>query len=321
MATVQPLSAILHQRVRQAITTALPDATETDPRLQRSTRADWQANGILALAKLLRANPRQLAERVVTALPADEVIATCEISGPGFLNLTLTDAAIIRQAGARVAAPRLGVPTSEHPGITVIDYSQPNIAKERHVGHLRSTIIGDAIVRILEFGGEKVIRQNHLGDWGTQFGMLIQDLLERPEQLDASDSADSADGGDGQPSMSRLNFLYRDARARFDSDPDFAGRARKRVVALQGGDPDTIAAWKDIVAESKRYFEAVYDELGVLLTDDDAVGESFYNPFLADVCAELERSGRGTQQRGTVRVLRRHHRPRRRAHPTDRAEK
>lgn len=300
MAMVQSLSAALHQRLAQAIATALPEAVETDPRLQRSDRADWQANGVLTLAKPLRANPRQLAERVVAALPADDVIAHCEVSGPGFLNLTLTDEVIIRQAAARAEDPRLGVPTAQHPGVTVIDYSQPNIAKEMHVGHLRSTIIGDAIVRILEFGGEKVIRQNHLGDWGTQFGMLIQDLLERPEQLKVSHDSD---GSDGQASMSRLNVLYRDARERFDSDPAFTDRARKRVVALQAGDPATIASWQDIVAESKRYFEAVYAELGVLLTDDDAVGESFYNPFLADVCHELEQSGVAIRSDGALCVF------------------
>lgn len=300
--TIPSLAAALHHRVTQAITTALPEASEVDPRLARSDRADWQANGILALAKSLRANPRQLAERVVDALPVDDVIAARDVSGPGFINLTLTDAAIIRQARDRAADPRLGVPTFEHPGTTVIDYSQPNIAKEMHVGHLRSTIIGDAIVRILEFGGEKVIRHNHLGDWGTQFGMLIQDMLERPDQLDIHGHSTNTDEGD-QPSMSRLNRLYRDARTRFDSDPDFADRARKRVVALQAGDPDTIAAWQDIVAESKRYFEAVYAALDVLLVDEDAIGESFYNPFLADVCADLERSDVAVRSDGALCVF------------------
>jgi arginyl-tRNA synthetase len=297
MSTVTSLAAALQHRISQAITTALPDAAETDPTVHHSDRADWQANGILGLAKSLRANPRQLAEQVIDALPTDDVLAGREVSGPGFINLTVTDAAITRQIAARAADPRLGVPTAPHPATTAIDYSQPNIAKEMHVGHLRSTIIGDAIVRILEFGGEKVIRQNHLGDWGTQFGMLIQDLRERPEQLDDPGT------DDGQPSMSRLNRLYRGARTRFDADPDFADRARKRVVALQAGDADTIAAWQDIVAESKLYFEAVYTQLGVLLTDDDAVGESFYNPFLTDVCADLERSGVAVRSNGALCVF------------------
>jgi arginyl-tRNA synthetase len=297
MATVPTLATVLQHRISRAITTALPDAPETDPKLHRSDRADWQVNGLLGLAKSLRANPRQLAEKVITQLPTDDLIAACEVSGPGFINLTVTDAAITRQIAARADEPQLGTPTREHPGITVIDYSQPNIAKEMHVGHLRSTIIGDALVRILEFGGEKVIRHNHLGDWGTQFGMLIQDLRERPDQLHDTDT------DDGQPSMSRLNRLYRDARTRFDNEPDFADRARKRVVALQAGDEDTIAAWKEIVAESKRYFEAVYAELGVLLTDDDAIGESFYNPFLPEICAELERSGVAVRSDGALCVF------------------
>jgi len=296
MATVPSLADVLQQRLSQAIGAALPQATGTDPKLHRSDRADWQANGVLGLAKSMRANPRQLAEQVVGALPTDEVIAAREVSGPGFINLTISDAAITRQLAARAGDPRLGMPGSANPGITVIDYSQPNIAKEMHVGHLRSTIIGDAIVRVLEFGGEKVIRNNHLGDWGTQFGMVIQDLRERPEQPDDRESV-------GQPSMSRLNRRYRDARARFDSDPDFADRARKRVVALQAGDADTMAAWQDIVAESKRYFEAVYAKLGVLLTDGDAVGESFYNPLLAEVCAELERSGVAVRSAGALCVF------------------
>lgn len=165
-----------------------------------------------------------------------------------------------------------------------------------HVGHLRSTVIGDAIVRVLQFVGETVIRHNHLGDWGTQFGMLIQDLLERPERQPMD--TDSPGGA-----MSALNRLYRDARTRFDTDPQFAERARSRVVALQSGDPDTVSAWQQIVAESKIYFEAVYERLDVLLTDDDAVGESFYNDMLADVCSGLEASGVATWSDGALCVF------------------
>lgn len=300
MSTVTPLAAALQQRISQAITTALPDATESDPTVRRSEHADWQANGVLALAKQLKSNPRQLADQVTAILPADDVLARAEVSGPGFINLSVTDSAITRQVAERAADPRLGVPAATNPGTTVIDYSQPNIAKEMHVGHLRSTIIGDAIVRLLEFGGETVVRANHIGDWGTQFGMLIQYLREEPEQA-ATQADDSTPGG--QPSMSHLNRLYRDSRTRFDSDTEFADRARRRVVALQAGDPDTLAAWQDIVAESKRYFEAVYDKLDVLLTDADAVGESFYNPFLADVCADLERSGVAVRSNGALCVF------------------
>ncbi|CAL9576095.1 Arginine--tRNA ligase [Actinosynnema sp. ALI-1.44] len=297
MTTVPSFAAALHQRVVAAITAAVPEVAAIDPKLQRSDRADWQSNGVLGLAKQVRTNPRALAEKVVAALPPDDVIAACEVSGPGFINVIIRDEEILRHAAARLEDPRLGVPVTAEPGVTVIDYSQPNIAKEMHVGHLRSTIIGDAIVRLLGFLGEKVIRNNHLGDWGTQFGMLIQDLLERPELL-----AGQADEPD-QPSMSRLNHLYRSARQRFDGDPEFADRARKRVVALQSGDPDTMRLWQDIVDESKRYFEAVYAQLDVLLVDEDAVGESFYNAFLADVCEELEKSGVAVRSDGALCVF------------------
>jgi arginyl-tRNA synthetase len=306
MPTVPSLADVLQQRIAQAVAAALPEAGQTEQTVHRSERADWQANGVLPLAKTLKGNPRALAERVVGQLPVDDVLASAEVSGPGFINLMVTDAAIIRQVAARAADPRLGVPPAAHPGTTVIDYSQPNIAKEMHVGHLRSTIIGDAIVRLLEFGGEKVIRQNHLGDWGTQFGMLIQDLLERPDLFAEPEpvASDPASGpGDDRPSMSRLNRLYKQARVRFDSEPDFADRARQRVVELQAGDEQTLATWRDIVAESKRYFEAVYAQLGVLLVDDDAIGESFYNPFLAGVCEELERSGVAVRSDGALCIF------------------
>lgn len=301
MTTVSSLSTLLRERLKGAIDNAVPDAKGSDPLLRRSDRADWQADGMLALAKSLGRNPRELAGGVVDQLDTGGLITSCEVSGPGFINLTLADAAITNQVAARMAAPRLGMETFGTAGVTVIDYSQPNIAKEMHVGHLRSTIIGDALTRILDFGGEKVVRQNHLGDWGTQFGMLIQDLRERPDQL--TDPPEEEDEGLGSAAMSRLNRLYRDARARFDSDPDFAERARNRVVALQAGDPDTLSAWEEIVSESKRYFEAVYDVLDVLLVDADAVGESFYNPFLDDVCADLERDGVAVRDDGALCVF------------------
>ncbi|NUV30279.1 arginine--tRNA ligase, partial [Streptomyces odorifer] len=178
MASVTSLTASVHQRLADALAAALPEAGAADPLLRRSDRADYQANGILALAKKLKGNPRELATKVVDAIGADEVIQDVEVSGPGFLNLTLSDAAITRNLAARAADPaRLGVPLAEAPGTTVIDYAQPNVAKEMHVGHLRSAVIGDAVVRMLEFTGEQVVRRHHIGDWGTQFGMLIQYLI------------------------------------------------------------------------------------------------------------------------------------------------
>lgn len=281
------------------MSTALPvEATGADPQIRPSDHADYQANGVLSLAKPLRANPRELASRVAAGLAADDLIARCEVSGPGFLNLTLAHQAIWRQLGLRRDDPRLGIPAADAGSVTVIDYSQPNIAKEMHVGHLRSTIIGDALARVLEFDATKVIRQNHLGDWGTQFGMLIQYLLEHPDG-----NRNQGQGESGIEAISRLNALYRAARQRFDSEPEFAERARMRVVALQAGDPQTVAGWKEIVTESKVYFNDVYDRLGVLLTDDDAVGESFYNPFLQEVASDLEKRGIAVRSNGALCVF------------------
>ncbi|HEY8472440.1 MAG TPA: arginine--tRNA ligase [Natronosporangium sp.] len=291
------LTSVLDQRLRQAIAAALPDAGDTDPQLRSSEHADFQADGILPLAKPLRTNPRQLATAVAAALPADDLLARCEVSGPGFLNLTLTDAAIWRQVAARLAAPRLGIPAGDDGTVTVIDYSQPNIAKQMHVGHLRSTIIGDALVRILEFAGGKVIRQNHLGDWGTQFGMLIEYLFEHPELRAIPE------GETGSTAISRLTTLYQQARARFDQDPAFVERARRRVVALQAGDPATLAAWQELVDESKVYFNDVYRRLGVLLTDDDIAGESFYNPMLREIAEDLEQRGIAVRSDGALCVF------------------
>lgn len=301
MSTVPSLAAVVRQRVADAITAALPEGeapASVDPQLRRSDRADFQANGILGLAKQRKGNPRELGALVLEHLRDDDVIASHELSGPGFLNLTIADSAITNRVAARSADPRLGTPTAERPGTTVIDYSQPNVAKEMHVGHLRSTVIGDALTRILEFAGEKVVRRNHIGDWGTQFGMLVQYIAEHPDGQGAERDTDT----DG-PSMSRLNRIYRASRAKFDSDEEFTDRARKRLVALQVGDPQTLAVWQEMVEESKRYFGAVYARLDVLLEDADAVGESAYNPMLAQVCEDLENSGVAVRSEGALCVF------------------
>jgi arginyl-tRNA synthetase len=299
MTMVTSFSSVLEQRVRQAMASALPvEVADTAPQIRASEHADFQVNGLLALAKPLRANPREIAQRVADSISADDVIGSCEVSGPGFLNLTLSDTAILRQVAARAADPRLGVPAADTGSVTVIDYSQPNIAKEMHVGHLRSTIIGDALVRVLDYDGAKVIRQNHLGDWGTQFGMLIQYLFEHPEK-----HRQAGDSESGSEAISRLNALYRSARTMFDGDPEFADRARGRVVELQAGDRETLAGWQEIVAESKIYFNDVYDRLGVQLADDDAVGESYYNPFLPEVARDLEQRGVAVRSDGALCVF------------------
>ncbi|MGW2680717.1 arginine--tRNA ligase [Streptomyces sp. NPDC001436] len=300
MASVPSLASSVEQRLSDALVSALPEAGAADPLLRRSDRADFQANGILALAKKAKANPRELATTVVEAIPTGDLIKEIEVSGPGFLNITVSDEAIIRTLAARAADDRLGVPLSPSAGTTVIDYAQPNVAKEMHVGHLRSAVIGAAMVEILEFTGEKVVRRHHIGDWGTQFGMLIQYLLEHPHELDHK-------GGEGEVSgeeaMSNLNRLYKASRALFDSDEEFKTRARARVVDLQAGDPETLALWQRFVDESKIYFYSVFNKLDMDIQDADVVGESGYNDMLAETCKLLEESGVAVRSNGALCVF------------------
>ncbi|MEU5125289.1 arginine--tRNA ligase [Streptomyces mobaraensis] len=297
MALVPSLASTLDRRIADALSAALPEAGSADPLLRRSDRADFQANGMLALAKKLKGNPRELAGKVVENLPADELIADVEVSGPGFLNVTLTDGAILKTLAARYADDRLGVPFKEHPGTTVIDWAQPNVAKEMHVGHLRNSVIGNSVVRILEFVGEKVVSRHHIGDWGTQFGMLIQYLIEHPHELDHKGEVS------GEEAMSNLNRLYKASRALFDSDDAFKARARRRVVDLQAGDEETLALWQRFVDESKIYFYSVFDKLDVEIRDEDIVGESGYNDMLAETCRLLEESGVAVRSEGALCVF------------------
>ncbi|MBA5225428.1 MULTISPECIES: arginine--tRNA ligase [Streptomyces] len=300
MTSVTSLSDSVQQHLSSALTAALPQAAGADPLLRRSDRADYQANGILALAKKEKANPRELATQVVSHVVTGEVIADVEVSGPGFLNVTVADGAIVRNLAARVADPegRLGVPRAERPGTTVVDYAQPNVAKEMHVGHLRSAVIGDSVVQLLEFTGESVVRRHHIGDWGTQFGMLIQYLDEHPGELDHEASEVS-----GEEAMSNLDRLYKAARALFDSDEEFKTRARRRVVDLQAGDPHTLATWQKFVDESKIYFFSVFDKLDMEIRDADIVGESGYNDMLAETCRLLEESGVAVRSEGALCVF------------------
>jgi arginyl-tRNA synthetase len=285
--------------VTEAIGRVRADLAGTDPVVRRSDRADFQSNAALALAKRVAVKPADLASDVVAALDvgSDSPIVSAELSGPGFLNITVSDHAVWGQVAARLADPRVGVGTPERGRRTVVDYSAPNIAKEMHVGHLRTTIIGDSFARVLGFLGADVVRQNHLGDWGTQFGMLIQYLDEHPDTAWHHDEL-----GDDTSAVSALDALYRSARAEFDADAEFADRARSRVVALQAGDPGTIAVWQDIVAESERSFRAIYDRLTVLLTPEDSVGESFYNAMLGDTVEELVDAGMAVESDGALVV-------------------
>ncbi|MFG3011463.1 arginine--tRNA ligase [Streptomyces cinerochromogenes] len=300
MASVTSLSDNVQQHLASALSATLPEAAGADPLLRRSDRADFQANGILALAKKAKANPRELAAQVVSQVVTGDVIKDVEVSGPGFLNITIADRAITENLAARYAdeAGRLGVPYAEQPGTTVIDYAQPNVAKEMHVGHLRSAVIGDSVVQLLEFTGENVVRRHHIGDWGTQFGMLIQYLDEHPHELDHKESDVS-----GEEAMSNLDRLYKAARKLFDSDEEFKTRARRRVVDLQAGDPATLAMWQKFVDESKIYFFSVFEKLDMEIRDADIVGESGYNDMLAETCRLLEESGVAVRSEGALCVF------------------
>ncbi|MFE4858904.1 arginine--tRNA ligase [Streptomyces sp. NPDC056670] len=297
MASVHSLASTVQQRLADALSAALPEAGSTDPLLRRSDRADFQANGILALAKKLKGNPRELATKVTDALDAPGLLKDVEVSGPGFLNITLTDKAIIETLAARAADDRLGVPLKENPGVTVIDYAQPNVAKEMHVGHLRSAVIGDALRGMLDFTGEKTIGRHHIGDWGTQFGMLIQYLIENPGELAPADDVD------GEQAMSNLNRVYKASRAVFDSDEEFKERARKRVVALQSGDKETLELWQQFVDESKVYFYSVFEKLDMEVRDDEIVGESAYNDLMPETARLLEESGVAVRSEGALVVF------------------
>ena len=275
-----PIAAFA-QLVRRAVTAALgPDHADVDPQVRRSDRADVQADLAMRLARRARQPPRAIAEAIVAALPANDVIATVDIASPGFINATLRNDWLASAIASVAADERLGVPLATSPERVVVDYSHPNVAKEMHVGHLRSTVIGDALVRVLTFRGHTVIRQNHIGDWGTPFGMLIEHL---------DDLGDSR--AEAELAIGELASFYKAARAKFDADPGFAERSRRRVVALQGGDERTLARWRTLVELSMRYFEAVYAKLGVTLTRADLAGESLYNDRLAPLARELEASG------------------------------
>ncbi|MDC2955156.1 arginine--tRNA ligase [Streptomyces gilvifuscus] len=299
MASVTSLSDSVQQQLASALSATLPEAAGADPLLRRSDRADFQANGILALAKKAKANPRELATQVVSRVATgDELIKDVEVSGPGFLNLTIADRAITENLAARYAdGDRLGVPLKENAGITVIDYAQPNVAKEMHVGHLRSAVIGDALRGMLDFTGEKTIGRHHIGDWGTQFGMLIQYLFENPGEL-----APAADV-DGEQAMSNLNRVYKASRAVFDADEEFKERARKRVVALQSGDKETLELWQQFVDESKVYFYSVFEKLDMRIRDEEIVGESAYNDGMPETARLLEEMGVAVRSEGALVVF------------------
>ncbi len=292
LSRVPDVQNIIEDRFRAAIVDAFgPEFAQIDPLVRPAANpqfGDYQANVAMSLAKQLGRKPRDVAQAILDKLQLDDVSEKLDIAGPGFVNITLAQGFLDEQLAAVAADERLGVPTVDKPDTVVVDYSGPNVAKEMHIGHLRSTIIGDAIVRVLDFQGRRTIRQNHIGDWGTQFGMLIEHLI-------TSNAATEESIGD-------LNTLYREAKQRFDEDPDFAQRARQRVVALQSGDETSRAIWMRLVNASKAYFQTIYERLGVLLQPDDARGESFYNDRLTDTVRDLEAVGLARESEGALVV-------------------
>ncbi len=285
-------AVVLTRSFRSAIVAAFGEEHRGfDPVLRVSQHADYQADVAMALAKKLGKPPREVAAAIVQRLSLDAVASKVEIAGAGFINVTLANAFLTGAARTIAADERLGIVPADVPDTVVVDYSSPNVAKEMHVGHLRSTIIGDCLVRVLEAIGHPVIRQNHVGDWGTPFGMLIEHLL------------DLGEAGARELGLGDLNAFYREARKKFDADEAFADRSRRRVVLLQAGDPGTLARWKTLVEQSALYFGDVYTRLGVRLLREDIVGESFYNHLLAPTLAELEATGLAVSSDGALCVF------------------
>ncbi len=269
---------ILSEKVSAAMVAAgLPE--DTNPAISLSNRpqfGDYQANGVMGAAKKLKTNPRELATKVVENLDLSGIADKIELAGPGFINIHLSQTWLASQLNTITQDSHIGVTQRSTPQTVVVDYSAPNLAKEMHVGHLRSTIIGDAVVRALEFRGDKVIRQNHMGDWGTQFGMLIAHLSDK---LAGNEVAETA--------LSDLENFYREAKVRFDNEEGFADRARADVVKLQSGDADSAKLWKQFIDISIAHSEEIYSKLNVSLKRSDIMGESAYNDDLSAVIDEL----------------------------------
>lgn len=286
------IQALLSEKISQAMIAAGAPA-DCEPQVRQSAKVqfgDYQANGMMAVAKKLGMAPRQLAEQVLTHLDLSGIASKVEIAGPGFINIFLEPAFLAEQVQQALASERLGVSQPTRQTI-VVDYSAPNVAKEMHVGHLRSTIIGDAAVRTLEFLGHHVIRANHVGDWGTQFGMLIA-WLEKQQQENAGDMA-----------LADLEGFYRDAKKHYDEDEAFAERARNYVVKLQSGDTYFREMWRKLVDITMTQNQITYDRLNVTLTRDDVMGESLYNPMLPGIVADLKAKGLAVESEGATVVF------------------
>ncbi|RBO80156.1 arginine--tRNA ligase [Marinomonas aquiplantarum] len=288
------IQTLLNQRIQAAMVAA--GAPESAPALTRQSAkvqfGDYQANGIMGVAKSLKMNPRELAQKVVDGLDLSDIAEKVEIAGPGFINIFLKNAWLGKELMALRQSERLDVPNVAAPETVVVDYSSPNLAKEMHVGHLRSTVIGDAVVRTLEFLGHRVVRQNHVGDWGTQFGMLLA-YMERLRSESAEISM----------ALSDLETFYRAAKGCFDEDEAFANRARELVVALQSGDKDCLALWDEFIDISLTHCEETYKMLGVSLERQHVMPESAYNDDLQNVVNELQEQGLLKEDQGAQCVF------------------
>jgi len=297
------IQQLLDKRVKDAMRAAFPEAAEAPAIVMPSQDpkfGDYQANGAMGLAKSLKRKPRDVAAAIVEKLEVSDLVEPPEIAGPGFINLRLRPEWVVARLGEANSDDRLGVPQAEKPETVVVDYSAPNLAKEMHVGHLRSTIIGDALVRMLDFAGHKIVKQNHVGDWGTQFGMLVAYMKDK---MGARMWIEPPSKPGAYPrllhniSIPDLEVLYQQAKACFDGSPEFAELARKYVVRLQTGDPDTYNLWMYVVEISLSHAEALYDRLGVTLRRNDVCGESAYNDILPDIIEALNAKGLLTESR------------------------
>lgn len=285
------IQSILSDKIKQAMIAAGADE-QCDALIRQSGKprfGDYQANGIMAAAKKLGLNPREFAQKVLDHADLSDVAEKTEIAGPGFINIFLNPTWLANNVSAALKDQNLGVSANEKQTI-VIDYSSPNVAKEMHVGHLRSTIIGDAVVRTLEFLGHNVIRANHVGDWGTQFGMLIA-YLEKMENEHASEME-----------LQDLEAFYREAKKHYDEDEAFAEKARNYVVKLQGGDEYCRTMWKKLVDITMQQNQRNYDRLNVTLTEKDVMGESLYNPMLPAIVEDLKKQGLAVEDEGALVV-------------------
>ena len=285
------IQSILSEKIKQAMIAAGADE-QCEALVRQSGKVqfgDYQANGIMPAAKKLGLNPREFAQSVLDKAELQDIAEKTEIAGPGFINIFLKDTWLADKISCAVQDPKLGVHNPEKQTV-VVDYSSPNVAKEMHVGHLRSTIIGDAVVRTLEFLGNHVIRANHVGDWGTQFGMLIA-YLEKMENEHASEME-----------LSDLEAFYRAAKKHYDEDPVFAEKARNYVVKLQSGDEYCRTMWQKLVKITMQQNQHNYDRLNVTLTDKDVMGESLYNPMLPGIVEDLKKQGLAVEDDGALVV-------------------